>query len=99
MHDASKGFYLGCYLGKEPPHFHFQPLAAAERLWQQAEDAASPDPDPEKLLRVRVGDWPGRYACLARCPALRRECGEQNGEWPWPNSRKPVAADFRQIAQ
>jgi hypothetical protein len=99
MHDASKGFYLGCYLGKEPPHFHFQPLAAAERLWQQAEDAASHDPDPEKLLRVRVGHLPVRYACLARWPALRRECWEQNGEWPWPNSRKTVAADFRQIAQ
>lgn len=36
LRDASQGFNLRCYLGKDPPHLRFQPLAAAERLWQQA---------------------------------------------------------------
>ena len=64
MHDASKGFYLACYLRKDAPHLRFQPLAAAERLWQQAEEAASREADPEKLIRVRMGHLPVWYACL-----------------------------------
>ncbi len=99
MHDASKGFNLRCYLGKDPPHLRFQPLAAAERLWQQAEEAASREPDPEKLIRVRLGHLPVRYACLGRWESLRRECREQNATWPWPESRKALADTFREVCQ
>jgi hypothetical protein len=99
MHDASKGFNLRCYLGKDPPHLRFQPLAAAERLWQQAEAAASRDPDPEKLIRVRVSHLPVWYACLGRWTALRRECWEQNATWPWPASRKALADSFGEVCQ
>jgi hypothetical protein len=99
MHDASKGFYLACYLGKEAPHLRFQPLAAAERLWQQAEEAASREPDPEKLMRVRMGHLPVRCACLERWVSLRQECREQNGTWPWPESRKAAADAFRAVCQ
>ena len=82
-----------------PPHLRFQPLAAAERLWQQAEEAASHEADPEKLIRVRMGHLPVRYACLSRWVSLRRECKEQNGTWPWPESRKAVADAFREVCQ
>jgi hypothetical protein len=99
MHDASKGFYLACFLRKDAPHLRFQPLAAAERLWQQAEEAASREPDPEKLIRVRIGHLPVRYACLGRWVSLRRECWEQNGTWPWPESRKAAADTFREVCQ
>jgi hypothetical protein len=99
MHDASKGFYLHCYLGNDPPHLRFQPLAAAERLWQQAEAAASREPDPDKLLRVRMGHLPVRYACLQWWAPLRRECWEQNATWPWPESRKVTAEEFREVCQ
>ena len=58
MNDASKGFYLACFLRRDPPHLRFQPLAAAERLWQQAEEAASHETDPEKLIRVRLAHLP-----------------------------------------
>jgi hypothetical protein len=99
MHGASEGFYLRCYLGKDPPHLRFQPLAASERLWQQAEAAASREADPDVLLRVRMGHLPVRYACLTRWASLRRECWEQNGSWPWPESRKATAEEFRQVCQ
>lgn len=97
LHDASQGFNLRCYLGKDPPHLRFQPLAAAERLWQQAEAAASKEADPEILLRVRLGHLPVRYACLERWKSLRRECKEQKAAWPWPESRKAAAEEFRQV--
>ena len=97
MHNASKGFILRCYLGKDAPHLHFQPLAAAERLWQEAEDAARRDPDPEKLIRVRMARLPVWYACLGRWTALRRECWEQNAAWPWPASRKALADTFHEV--
>ncbi|HOX57360.1 MAG TPA: DUF4838 domain-containing protein [Candidatus Paceibacterota bacterium] len=97
MHDASKGFNLRCYLGNDPPHLRFQPLAAAERLWQQAEAAASREADPDILLRVRMGHLPVRFACLERWTSLRRECWEQNGTWPWPRSRKAAAEEFRRV--
>jgi hypothetical protein len=99
MHDASKGFYLHCYLGKDAPHLRFHPLAAAERLWQQAEQAASREPDPEKLIRVRMGHLPVRFACLSGWVALRQECREQHGTWPWPESRKAAADAFREVCQ
>ena len=99
MHDASKGFVLRCYLGQNPPHLRFQPLAAAERLWQQAEEAARRETDPEKLMRVRMGHLPVRYACLNGWVSLWRECREQNGTWPWPESRKAVADAFREVCQ
>jgi hypothetical protein len=97
MHDASKGFNLRCYLGNNPPHLRFQPLAAAERLWQQAEAAAARDPDADRLLRVRMSHLPVRYACLKWWAPLRRQCWEQNATWPWPESRKATAEEFRQV--
>jgi len=99
FHKSSEGFYLGCYLRKDPPHLRFQPLAAAERLWQQAEEAASHEADPEKLIRVRMGHLPVLYACLGRWEELRRECWEQGATWPWAQSRKVVAAAFREVCQ
>ena len=96
MHESSKGFDLHCYLGKDPPHLRFQPLAAAELLWQQAEAAASKERDPELLVRVRLAHLPVWYACLMRWDLLRRECWEQNAKWPWPESRKALAEQFRE---
>jgi hypothetical protein len=96
MHESSKGFNLRCYLGKDPPHLRFEPLAAAELLWQQAEAAASREQDPEALIRVRMGHLPVWYACLMRWNLLRRECWEQNAKWPWPESRKALAEQFRE---
>lgn len=99
MHDASKGFNLRCYLGKDPPHLRFQPLAAAERLWQQAEAAASKESDPEILLRVRMGHLPVRYACLERWKSLWQECAEQNASWPWPKPRMVTAEEFGSVCE
>ena len=99
MHDASKGFYLACFLRKDAPHLRFQALAAAERLWQQAEQAARQDPDPEKLIRVRIGNLPVWYACLGRWVSLRKECRDQNAAWPWPSSRRALADSFREVCQ
>ena len=94
MHKASKDFYLACFIRKDPPHLRFKPLAEAEQLWQEAEKAARKD--PELLARVRVSHLPVRYAFLSRWGALRRECWEQNGDWPLAKSRKFVADEFRQ---
>jgi Domain of unknown function (DUF4838) len=99
MQLASKGFYLRCYLGEQPPHLRFQPLAASERLWQEAEAAAAREADPDVLLRVRMGHLPVRYACLKWWAPLRRESWEQNAVWPWLASRKAVAEQFQQVCQ
>jgi hypothetical protein len=99
MHKASEGFNLRCFLGKDPPHLRFQPLVAAERLWQQAEEAASREADPDKLIRVRMGHLPLRYAVLSRWVSLRRECREEKAAWPWQESRKAVADAFRDVCQ
>ena len=50
-------------------------------------------------MRVRMGHLPVRYACLSRWVSLRRECWEQNASWPWPESRKAVADEFRAVCQ
>jgi len=99
MHKASKSFYLHCFLSKDPPHLTFAPLAAAEQLWEEAEAAASRESDPEKIIRVRLGHLPVRYACLEWWVPLRRECREKNGSWPWPESRKAVAEEFGRVCE
>jgi len=97
MHKESEGFYLACFLRKDPPHLRFKPLAEAERLWQHAEKAAGAD--PELLARVRVSHLPVRYAFLSRWVSLRRDCWEQNAVWPLPQSRRIVADEFASVCQ
>jgi hypothetical protein len=97
MQETSKGFYVGCYLRKDPPHLRFQPLAQAERLWREAEQAAASD--PELLQRVRIAHLPVRFAWLANWVALRRQAWEEDATWPLPASRKAVAEEWRSVAQ
>ena len=95
MHGASKGFYLGCFLGKTPAHLEFKTLGEAERLWQEAEKVATKN--SELLARVRVSHLPVLHAFLNDWNRLRYDCWEQNGDWPLPESRKTVADQFREI--
>lgn len=98
LYAASEGVYLSCFLRKEPlPHLNFDTLAAAEKLWQKAEQLA--DGDIEKLTRIRIAHLPVRYSFLKTWNRLRRECWEQNGTWPLSESRKVVAEDFRATCQ
>ena len=97
MYQQSKGFYLRCYAWKLPPYLQFASLAAAERLWQKAESAVAQD--PEKLARVRIAHLPVRTAWLNGWTLLRRECWEQNADWPLSDSRKAVAEEWRSVAR
>jgi hypothetical protein len=96
LHGASKDFYLGCFLRKDPPpYLSFPIISQADRLWQLAEkDAAN---DREKLTRVRIGHLPIRSAFLKDWVRLRRDCWEQNATWPMNESRKAVAAEFKAV--
>ena len=96
IYEKSHGFYLNCFVGRRPPYLYFQPLAAAERLWQQAEAAVAND--PPLLARVRLSHLAVHYAWLTHWKELRRECWEQNAVWPLPDSRKAVADKWRGVA-
>lgn len=97
MYEASKGHNLTCYSGADAPFLKFQTLAQAERLWQQAEEAAMKQPD--YLARVRIGHLPVRYVWLSRWTHLRKECRDSGADWPLPASRKAVAADWEAVAK
>ena len=59
LQHESEGSYVGCYLRKNPPpYLNLQSLAMAEQLWQQAENAAQSEKDPDYLTRVRLGHLP-----------------------------------------
>jgi hypothetical protein len=93
LHKESEGFYLACFLRKDPPpHLSAKNLSAAERLWQQAEKATAGD--PEKLLRVRLGHRSIRYEFLRHWTRMRSEYQEQDMAWPFPESRKAFADEF-----
>jgi hypothetical protein len=96
MHRESQGFYLACFLRPNAPHLKFQSLAEAERLWREAEKLVRDD--SALLARVRQGHLPVRYAFLANWDTLKRECNEQSGNWPLPESRKMAADQFREIS-
>lgn len=98
MYNASRGTFIGCFLNKEQlPHLNRQTLSEAERLWQQAEAAVTNN--PTRLARVRQAHLPVRYAFLKNWNRLRRECWEQNAEWPLPESREAVAQEFREVCK
>jgi hypothetical protein len=98
MHEASKGVSLRCFLSTEnQPYLNFSPLSKAERLWQQAEEAARED--SERLPRVRMAHLPVRCAFLRAWNRLKNECAEQKATWPLAESRKAVAEEFRTVAQ
>jgi hypothetical protein len=98
MHAASKGVFLRCSMPARPlPHLSFSTLSQAEKLWQEAESACRQE--PENLVRVRLAHLPVRCAFLKSWSRLRRECWEQNGTWPLPESRKVVAEEFRSVCE
>src|SRR5262249_44845381 len=97
-HRESKGFYLACFLRKDPaPYLTFTALNRAEQLWQQAEKAAATNPD--YITRVRIAHLPVRFAFLKDWKRLRLDCWEQNLTWPVNESRKAVAEEFRTVCQ
>ena len=92
MHDASKGFYLGCFTKPNAPHRTAKVLLEAEGLWQEAERAVADE--PELVARVRVGHQPVRFAILRDWQRLRDDGRAQQLAWPLPESRKAVADEF-----
>jgi len=97
MHEASKGFYLGCFTRPNAPHRTARVLVEAERLWQEAEHAVAAD--PELLARVRLSHLPVRFAFLRDWQQLRYDAWEQNLAWPLPESRRVVADEFAAVAK
>jgi len=97
MHEASRGHNLTCGSRIDAPFLAFEPLARAEALWRQAEEAAAAD--PELLARVRVGHLPVQYVFLQRWAALRKQCDDANAAWPLPESRKQFADEFSTAAK
>jgi hypothetical protein len=97
MDRAAAGYSLGCFSGLKAPHLKFPVLAEAEKLWQQAEAAAAPD--PEYVERVQQARLTVRYAWLSRWTDLQQEAAALGAEWPLPNSRHQVAEEWRKVAQ
>jgi len=88
----ARPFYVGIGHPDASPYLRFSTLAAAERLWQRAEDAARGN--PERLWRVRQARLPLSYLWLSQWVGLRRECREAGKPWPINPSRRAYAAEW-----
>ncbi|MSU58912.1 MAG: DUF4838 domain-containing protein [Pedosphaera sp.] len=89
---AAQPFYVGIGHPDASPYLRFPTLVKAERLWQQAEDAARGVPD--HLWRVRQARLPISYLWLSQWVGLQRECRELGAKWPINPSRKNYAAQW-----
>ncbi len=89
MADATKGFYMGCFVGTGVPYLKYKVLLNAEKLWEKAEQAVADD--PALVWRVRQARLPVWYAWLVNWKPLRFDCLKSGGEWPVPASRKALA--------
>ena len=89
---AAKPYYVGIGHPDASPYLRFATLAQAERLWQQAEDAAQGNPD--QLWRVRQARLPIGYMWLSQWAGLQREGRELGQRWPINPSRKAYAAQW-----
>jgi hypothetical protein len=97
MHDASAGYRLTCFSPTNTRFHHYSVLSTAERLWQQAEEAAASQ--PEHHLRVIMARRPLWYVWLSRWDALRAECFQMKTRWPLPPTRKEAADHFTVVAR
>ena len=89
-------FYVGIGHPDASPYLRFSTLAAAEQLWQRAEDSARGN--GEQLWRVRQARLPIDYIWLSQWVGLRRECRELGKQWPIKPSRKACAAQWLAMA-
>lgn len=89
---AAQPYYVGIGHPDASPYLRFPTLVKAERLWQQAEDAARRNPD--YLWRVRQARLPIGYLWLSQWVGLQRECRELGAKWPINPSRKDYAAQW-----
>jgi hypothetical protein len=96
LHEASRGHNLTCYSGTDAPFLRAQPLAQAEKFWQEAERAVTGE--EELLARVRLGHLPVRYVWLSRWDKLRKESADGGVSWPLPESRRLVADEWLSVA-
>jgi len=96
MSERARGFKLTCFSPSRAPFLNGPALAAAETLWNQAEQAAAPNPD--HLWRVRIARLPLRYVWLSQWDRLRQELDSAAQPWPLLPSRSAVARDFLQLA-
>ncbi len=93
IHRALGNAPLTCFnRAAQSPFLKFAILQQAERLWDNALEAARPDPD--RIWRIEQGRLSVRYAFLVRWPALQRECEAQGGVWPFALSRRGVGEDW-----
>jgi hypothetical protein len=97
MQKASAGYNLGCYTPSDAPFLHFETLAQAETLWQEAERAVAND--GELLARVRQGHLAVQCVWLARWDALREECSHAGAAWPFTVTRDEFARPWLANAQ
>jgi hypothetical protein len=88
----ARPFYVGIGHPDASPYLRFSTLAAAERLWRRAENAARGNPD--QLWRVRQARLPLSYLWLSQWVGLRRECREAGKPWPINPSRRAYAAEW-----
>ena len=97
MQKASQGFNLTIGAPTDAPFLRFQPLAQAEALWREAEQAVA-DND-ELRARVRQGHLAVQYVWLARWEPLRKECSDAGATWPFTVSRVEFARQWLAAAQ
>jgi hypothetical protein len=97
MQKASQGFNLTIGAPTDAPFLRFQPLAQAEALWREAEQAVA-DND-ELRARVRQGHLAVQYVWLARWDPLRKECSDAGATWPFTVSRGEFARQWLAAAQ
>jgi hypothetical protein len=88
----ARPFYVGIGHPDASPYLRFSTLAAAEQLWQRAEDAARGS--PERLWRVRQARLSIGYMWLSQWVGLWRECRELGKQWPINPSRRAYAAQW-----
>jgi hypothetical protein len=95
LHTNSAGWNLTCYSPPNAKFLNFTTLAAAEKLWAEAERVATPEVLPRvKLARL----WP-RYVWLSQWDRLRKECSDAGAPWPLGDSRQAEAETWLKFAQ
>jgi hypothetical protein len=86
------GDKLGCFSPTDAKFLSLETMIQARAILDRAEREVAKK--AELLRRVRRAELPVAYVALARWDEFRKEAGERNLRWPWPNSREELLTWF-----
>jgi hypothetical protein len=91
------GDKLGCFSPTDAKFLSLETMMPARAILDRAEREVAKDAKLRR--RVRRAELPVAYVVLTRWDEFRKDAGDRNLRWPWPNSREELLTWFVDVCR